>query len=43
MEPTDTLVLGYDEDGELIVRSSRMSRAEALFMLEKARDWVMDR
>jgi hypothetical protein len=38
---TDVMVLGYDEDGELFVRSSKMNRAEGLFMTEKARDWTM--
>lgn len=38
---TDVLVIGYDNDGVLIIRSSRMSRADALFMLEKAKQWVL--
>jgi len=38
---TDVLIAGYDADGVLIVRSSRMTRAEALFMLEKAKEWAM--
>jgi hypothetical protein len=38
---TDVLVVGYDKDGVLFVRSSRLSRAEALFMLEKAKEWAM--
>jgi len=37
----DVLVLGYDADGDLIVRSSRMTRAEAVFMAEKAKNWAM--
>jgi hypothetical protein len=37
---TDVLVVGF-ESGELIIRSSHMTRAEALFMLEKAKEWVM--
>jgi hypothetical protein len=39
---TDVLIVGY-VDGGLFTRSSHMTRAEALFLLEKARDWVMDR
>jgi len=39
---TDVLVLGYDEDGHLVVRSSKMTRAEGLFMAEKAKDWTMN-
>lgn len=38
---TDVLITGYDADGVLIVRSSKMSRADALFMLEKAKEWSM--
>ena len=38
---TDVLITGYNADGELIVRSSKMSRADALFMLEKAKEWSM--
>lgn len=37
----DVLIVGYDADGDLLVRSSRMSRAEALFLLEKAKEWAM--
>ncbi len=38
---TDVLVVGYDEDGVLFVRSSHLSRAEAVFLLEKAKEWAM--
>lgn len=38
---TDVFILGYDEDGELFVRSSKMTRAEGLFMAEKAKQWTM--
>jgi hypothetical protein len=38
---TDVLVVGYDAEGALFVRSSHMSRAEALFLLEKAKEWAM--
>lgn len=38
---TDVLIIGYDADGALFVRSSRLTRAEALFLLEKGRDYVM--
>ena len=37
----DVLIVGYDADGDLLVRSSRMSRADALFLLEKAKEWAM--
>ena len=31
---TEVVVLGYDNEGELRVRSSKMTRAEALFLIE---------
>lgn len=37
----DVLVIGYDADGELIIRSSKMSRCDAVFMLEKAKQWAL--
>lgn len=39
---SDVLVIGYDGDGDLLIRSSRMTRAEGLFMTEKARMWAME-
>ena len=39
----DVMVIGYDKDGDLIVRSSAMRRADALFMLMKAVDHAMGR
>ena len=36
-EFSDVMVIGY-QDGDLIVRSSKMSRAEAVFMLLQAVD-----
>ncbi len=41
MELTDVMVIGYDFEGELFVRSSKMTRAEGLFMAEKAKQWAM--
>ena len=38
---TDVLIVGYAEDGDLFVRSSHMTRAEAVFLLEKAKEWAM--
>ncbi len=38
----DVLCIGYDADGSLIIRSSRLTRAEALFLLKKAEQWVLD-
>ncbi len=34
---TDVLVIGYNEEGSLIVRSSEMTREAALWLLEKAK------
>lgn len=41
MDLSDVLIVGY-ENGTLVVRSSHMTRAEALFLLEKAKDWAMN-
>lgn len=38
---TDVVVLGYDDAGALVVRSSKMTRAEGLFMAVKAQEWAM--
>jgi hypothetical protein len=38
---TDVMIIGYDQDGELFIRSSKMNRAEGLFMVERAREWSM--
>jgi hypothetical protein len=41
IELTDVLSIGYDIDGDLLVRSSNMTCAEALFLLEKAKIWAL--
>jgi len=38
---TDVLIIGYDNDGELVIRSSKMSRMDALWMTEKAKEWAL--
>lgn len=38
---TDVIVLGYDTDGALYVRSSKLTRADGLFMTKKAEEWCM--
>lgn len=35
---TDCIVIGYDADGELVVRSSHMSRKDALWAIMAAAD-----
>ena len=37
----DVLVVGYDGDGDLIVRSSRMDRKDALWLSEQLRRYAM--
>ena len=37
---TDVLIIGYDEDGHLYVRSSRLTCAEAFFLTNKAAHWA---
>lgn len=36
----DVLICGYNADGELYIRSSRLTRAEALFLATKACRWA---
>ena len=38
---TDVLIVGYDSDNDLVTYSSRMTRAEAVFLLEKGKEWAM--
>jgi len=38
---SDVMIIAYDWEGELFVRSSKLTRAEALFMVEKAKEWSM--
>jgi hypothetical protein len=39
--PIDVLVVAYDADGELIIRSSRMNLSDALWLIEKAKAYVL--
>lgn len=41
-ELTDALIVGYDSEGLLIIRSSKMTRAEAMFLAEHAKRWAME-
>lgn len=36
----DVLICGYDENGSLYIRSSRLTCAEAFFMASKAALWA---
>lgn len=36
----DVLIIGYDCDGDLFIRSSRLNCAQALFMANKAMRWA---
>lgn len=37
---SDVLIVGYNNDGSLYIRSSKMTCAEALFMANKAMRWA---
>lgn len=37
----DVLVVGYDGDGDLLVRSSRMDRKDALWLSEQLRRYAL--
>lgn len=38
---TDVMIVGYDQQGGVVIRSSHMTCAEALFLLEKAKQWAL--
>jgi hypothetical protein len=38
----DVIVAAIDKDGSLLIRSSRMTRGDALFLLEKAKKWALE-
>jgi hypothetical protein len=38
----DVLIVGYDGNGELLVRSSRMDRKDALWLAELLRNWAIN-
>lgn len=38
---TDVMIIGYDDKEELVILSSKMTRADGLFMVKKAEDWTM--
>lgn len=38
----DVLIVGYDGDGELLIRSSRMDRKDALWLSELLRNWALN-
>ena len=41
LDLSDVLIVGYDTEGALAIRSSNMTCAEALFLLEKAKAWAL--
>ena len=41
LKATDLLVIGWDEDGEFFLRSSRMDRSMAHWLITCAGDWIM--
>lgn len=38
----DVLIVGYDTEGDLVIRSSKMDRKTALFLLKKAEQWTLN-
>lgn len=38
----DVLVVGYDDDGDLVIRSSRMDRKDALWLSEMLRRYALE-
>ena len=38
----DVLIIGYDEDGDLFIRSSRLTCAEAFFLAHRAARWAQE-
>lgn len=38
---TEVLIIGYDREGEFTTLSSRMTRADALWLIECARLWAL--
>lgn len=38
----DVLICGYDEDGALYIRSSRLNCAQAFFLASKAARWAQE-
>lgn len=38
----DVMIIGYDTDGDFVLRSSRMDRKDALWLSELAKMWAMD-
>ena len=39
---TDVLICGYNDDGDLYIRSSRLTCAEAYFLASKAAIWAQN-
>jgi len=39
----DVIIIGYDPDGQLVIRSSAMSREQALFMVMQSQLHTLDR
>lgn len=37
---SDVLIIGYWDDGEFFVRSSRMDRKDALWLAENLKNWA---
>jgi hypothetical protein len=42
LDLTDVLIAGYDQDGALVVRSSRLLCSDALWLAEKMREYALN-
>lgn len=42
MDCTDVLIIGRAEDGDLVIRSSKMTTPEGLWLLEKAKQHLLE-
>lgn len=38
----NVIAIGYDADGDFVLRSSRMTREQALWIIESARLWILN-
>jgi len=38
----DVMIIGYDQEGDFVLRSSRMDRKDALWLAELAKKWATE-
>ena len=39
---TDVMIIGFDTDNDFVTLSSRITRSDAMFLLEMGKRWAMD-